>query len=99
MRQAGLAKTGFDHARGGKMNLDLVQGNLKQFKGKVRVRWSTLIGDQLGVISGTRTQSGIEGHPERPFFCAFFFHLAAQTNPTRPDNEIAIRTTTSLAPS
>lgn len=42
------------------MNLDLVQGNLKQFKGKVRVRWSTLIGDRLGVISGKRTQSAGE---------------------------------------
>ncbi len=39
------------------MNRDLVQGNLKQFKGKVRVHWSTLIGDHLGVISGKRTQS------------------------------------------
>jgi len=42
------------------MNRDLVQGNLKQFKGKVRVSWSTLIGDHLGVISGKRTQSAGE---------------------------------------
>ncbi len=42
------------------MNRDLVQGSLKQFKGKVRVRWSTLIGDHFGVISGKRTQSAGE---------------------------------------
>ncbi len=39
------------------MNWDLVQGNMKQFKGRMRVRWSTLIGDHLGVISGKRMQS------------------------------------------
>lgn len=39
------------------MNWDLVQGNLKQFKGRVRVSWCTLIGDHLGVISAKRTQS------------------------------------------
>jgi uncharacterized protein YjbJ (UPF0337 family) len=38
------------------MNWDLVQGNLKQFKGRMRVGWSSLIGDHLGVISGKRMQ-------------------------------------------
>lgn len=38
------------------MNRDIVEGNWKQFKGKVHVRWSMLIGDQLGVITGRHTQ-------------------------------------------
>lgn len=42
------------------MNLDIVQGKLKQFKGKVRVRWCVLFGDHLGAISAKRTQSAGE---------------------------------------
>lgn len=38
------------------MNRDIVQGNWKQFKGKVQVRWGMLIGDYLRVISGRSTQ-------------------------------------------
>jgi len=38
------------------MNRDIVEGNWKQFKGKVQVRWGRLIGDYLGVVSGKRTQ-------------------------------------------
>lgn len=38
------------------MNRDLVAGGWNQFKGKVLVRWSILIGDHLGVITGKRTQ-------------------------------------------
>ena len=40
------------------MNRDIVQGNWKQFKGKVQVRWGMLIGDYLRVISGRSTQLG-----------------------------------------
>jgi uncharacterized protein YjbJ (UPF0337 family) len=42
------------------MNRDLVEGNWNQCKGKLRVFWSRLIGDHLGVISGKRTQSAGE---------------------------------------
>jgi uncharacterized protein YjbJ (UPF0337 family) len=42
------------------MNRDLIQGNWNQFKGRLRVRWWRLVGDHLGVISGTRTQSAGE---------------------------------------
>jgi uncharacterized protein YjbJ (UPF0337 family) len=42
------------------MNRDIVKGNWKKFKGKVQVRWGTLIGDHLGVITGRRTQSAGE---------------------------------------
>ena len=42
------------------MNRDLVEGNWNQFKGRLWVRWSRLIGDHLGVISGNRTQSAGE---------------------------------------
>mgnify|MGYP003463909848 FL=1 len=38
------------------MNLDRVEGNWNQFKGKVLVRRSILVGDHLGVISGKRKQ-------------------------------------------
>lgn len=38
------------------MNRDLVAGSWNQFKGKVLVRWSLLIGDHLGVITGRRRQ-------------------------------------------
>jgi uncharacterized protein YjbJ (UPF0337 family) len=50
----------FDKLRDGEegkdMNRDIVEGNWKQFMGKMRVRWSMLIGDHLGVVTGKRTQ-------------------------------------------
>jgi len=42
--------------KGADMNRDLVEGSWNQFKGGVQVRWSILIGDHLGVISGKRTR-------------------------------------------
>ncbi len=38
------------------MNRDRVEGNWKQFSGKVRERWSKLLGDESGVESGKRRQ-------------------------------------------
>ncbi len=38
------------------MNLDIVEGSWTQFKGKVQARWSRLVGNPLGVISGKRMQ-------------------------------------------
>lgn len=38
------------------MNRDLVAGSWNQLKGRVLVRWSLLIGDHLGVITGKRRQ-------------------------------------------
>ena len=38
------------------MNLDIVAGNWKQFKGAVQVQWGRLIGDYLCVITGRYTQ-------------------------------------------
>jgi uncharacterized protein YjbJ (UPF0337 family) len=38
------------------MNWDIVEGNWKQFKGKVRVRWGKLTDDQLDLIAGKRTE-------------------------------------------
>jgi uncharacterized protein YjbJ (UPF0337 family) len=38
------------------MNWDRIEGNWKQFKGKVKERWGKLTGDQLDVISGRRDQ-------------------------------------------
>lgn len=36
------------------MNWDIVEGNWKQFKGKVKVQWGKLTDDQLDVIAGKR---------------------------------------------
>ena len=36
------------------MNWDLIEGNWKQFKGKVKQQWSKLTDDQLDVIAGKR---------------------------------------------
>jgi uncharacterized protein YjbJ (UPF0337 family) len=36
------------------MNQDRLQGNWKQFKGKVREKWGRLTDDQLDVINGRR---------------------------------------------
>lgn len=47
------------------MNRDIVEGNWKQFKGRVQVRWGRLIGDHLGVITGKRTQ--ISGERQRAY--------------------------------
>ena len=38
------------------MNWDRVQGNWKQFKGKVKEQWGKLTDDQLDVIAGKREQ-------------------------------------------
>ena len=38
------------------MNWDRVEGNWKQFKGKVRERWGKLTDDDLDVIGGNRQQ-------------------------------------------
>lgn len=38
------------------MNWDIVEGNWKQFKGKVRVRWGKLTDDQLDLIAGKRIE-------------------------------------------
>jgi len=36
------------------MNWDIVEGNWKQFKGKVKARWGNLTDDHLEVIGGKR---------------------------------------------
>lgn len=38
------------------MNWDIVEGNWKQFKGKVRVQWGKLTDDQLDLIAGKRIE-------------------------------------------
>jgi uncharacterized protein YjbJ (UPF0337 family) len=38
------------------MNRDWLEGNWKQFKGKVRERWGRLTDDDLDVIAGRRDQ-------------------------------------------
>jgi uncharacterized protein YjbJ (UPF0337 family) len=38
------------------MNWDSVEGNWKQFKGKVREQWGKLTDDELDVVAGKRDQ-------------------------------------------
>lgn len=38
------------------MNWDIVEGNWKQFKGKVKTQWGKLTDDQLDVIAGKRIE-------------------------------------------
>lgn len=38
------------------MNWDIVEGNWKQFKGKVKSQWGNLTDDQLDVIGGKRVE-------------------------------------------
>ncbi|MBU3622226.1 CsbD family protein [Polynucleobacter sp. AP-Latsch-80-C2] len=38
------------------MNWDIVEGNWKQFKGRIRVRWGKLTDDQLERIAGKRIE-------------------------------------------
>jgi len=38
------------------MNWDIVEGNWKQFKGKVKTQWGKLTDDHLDVIAGKRDQ-------------------------------------------
>ena len=38
------------------MNWDIVEGNWKQFKGKVKAQWGKLSDDHLDVIAGKRDQ-------------------------------------------
>ncbi|MDP5291886.1 CsbD family protein [Oceanimonas sp. CHS3-5] len=38
------------------MNWDIVEGNWKQFKGKVQTQWGKLTDDQLDVIAGKREE-------------------------------------------
>jgi uncharacterized protein YjbJ (UPF0337 family) len=38
------------------MNWDRIEGNWKQFKGKVREQWGDLTDDQIDVINGRRDQ-------------------------------------------
>lgn len=38
------------------MNWDIVEGNWKQIKGKVKARWGDITDDELAVIAGRRDE-------------------------------------------
>ncbi len=38
------------------MNWDQIEGNWKQFKGKVRTQWGKITDDEIDVIAGNREQ-------------------------------------------
>jgi uncharacterized protein YjbJ (UPF0337 family) len=43
-------------ARSDSMNWDRVEGNWKEFKGKVQQKWGKLTNDDLDVVKGKRTE-------------------------------------------
>jgi uncharacterized protein YjbJ (UPF0337 family) len=47
------------------MNWDRIEGNWKQVKGKVQVRWGKLTDDQFDVIAGRREQ--LVGHVQEQY--------------------------------
>jgi len=49
-RRSDSEQKGFD------MNWDIVEGNWKQFRGKVKAQWGKLTDDHLDVIAGKRTE-------------------------------------------
>jgi uncharacterized protein YjbJ (UPF0337 family) len=49
-RQAGSEQKEFD------MNWDIIKGNWKQFRGKVKAQWGKLTDDHLDVIAGKRDE-------------------------------------------
>lgn len=63
------------------MNRDIVEGNWKQFKGKVQVRWGRLTGDYLGVVTGKRTQ--LAGEIQRSYGAIRSKKLAGAMGTTR----------------
>ena len=50
------------------MNWDIVEGNWKQFKGKVKVQWGKLTDDQLDVIAGRRDK--LAGKIQEAYGCS-----------------------------
>ena len=50
------------------MNWDRVEGNWKQFKGKVKVQWGKLTDDQLDVIAGKRDK--LAGKIQEAYGCS-----------------------------
>ena len=47
------------------MNWDWIEGNWKQLKGKVQVKWGKLTDDQFDVIAGRREQ--LVGHVQEQY--------------------------------
>jgi len=52
----GNTAAGFREIKEFAMNLDIVEGNWKQIKGKVKAQWGRLTDDQLDVIAGKRIE-------------------------------------------
>jgi len=50
------------------MNWDRIEGNWKQFKGKVKVQWGKLTDDQLDVIAGKRDK--LAGKIQETYGCS-----------------------------
>ncbi len=38
------------------MNWDIIEGNWKKFRGRIRIRWGKLTDDQLDLIAGKRIE-------------------------------------------
>jgi uncharacterized protein YjbJ (UPF0337 family) len=55
-QETSIGETHYDGSKETDMNRDIVEGNWKQLKGKVKTRWGKLTDDHLDVISGKRMQ-------------------------------------------
>jgi uncharacterized protein YjbJ (UPF0337 family) len=56
MRAISPTAASANHTEETAMNWDIVEGNWKQFKGKVKTQWGKLTDDQLDVIAGKRVE-------------------------------------------
>ena len=45
------------------MNWDRVEGNWKEFQGKVQQKWGKLTNDDMNVVAGKRTELSARGSP------------------------------------
>lgn len=68
------------------MNRDIVEGSWKQFKGNVQERWSLLIGDHLGAISGRRAQ--MAGERQRAYGLVCSRSLRGDHGVRRPAQQV-----------
>jgi uncharacterized protein YjbJ (UPF0337 family) len=67
-RYAGMARDAIHHSKERAMNWDRVEGNWKQFAGKVKEKWGKLTDDDLTVINGKQDQ--LVGRIQERYGCA-----------------------------
>ena len=56
MRAQAMEMAGINNIKESAMNWDRIEGNWKEFKGKVKQQWGDLTDDDMTVIEGNRDQ-------------------------------------------